>query len=98
MQIKVDKITTTKKTITDSDQTILITSDKRRYLLIQNQDENNIVYIDFEKAATVGALAIGPGQNYLVDIEIMESEIHAICDSGLTANIFIVEGEAQFYR
>ena len=97
-RIKVDKITPTRSSIVDQTSAVIVVANQyRRYLLIQNQDPSNIVYIEFEQAAIVGSLAIGPGKPYLVDAQIMHSAIHAICDTSLTAQIYILEGQSGPY-
>lgn len=95
---KVDKITPYRGIIvTDTSQNVLADNQYRRYLLIQNQSEKDILYIEFDIDAIVGSLAIGPGEPYLVDAQIMHTAIHAIAPAGKSIPVYIVEGESRFW-
>ena len=85
----------TKITVTDTSQEIIVQNNIRKFLLIQNKDGANAVYLNIDTAATSATpsdLILSAGSSFLFELNVPLNSFHAACLSSKTANIIILEG------
>lgn len=81
-------------TVNATDTTIANANTNRNFLLIQNNDPTNAIYVKFGGAASVGGgILIAPnGGNVVFDQCVPTDAVHAINASGSNANVILMEG------
>lgn len=73
----------TNSNVGTSSASILAQDIHRKYLLIQNHDDTDSIYINFDVTATTSDLEIPPGGNY-EPLIVPTNEIFAIADAAAT--------------
>lgn len=88
--------TTNQRTITTTPATIFSNSTARRYLLIQNNDTNGIVYVRFGGAlgsfSVASSIQIPPGGSLELQGFVHSGSIHMAGSIASNANVVTVEG------
>ena len=64
----------------------------RKYIAIQNNDENAAIFVAFGRAATLDDWKIWPGGSYEPNV-ISGQSINIISDIALTGVVAVIEGE-----